>query len=161
MEKATFAAGCLWHVEDFFMAVPGVISTTVGYTGGHTENPTYEQVCSHTTGHAEAVEVIYDPKKVTFEQLLDKFWENHDPTTLNRQGPDVGDNYRSAIFYHNDKQKELAENSKNAKEKSGKFDKPIVTEIVPLTKFYKAEEYHQKYYQKHGISSCPVPQMDM
>jgi len=160
-EKATFAAGCFWHVEDTFMAVPGVVETVVGYTGGHTENPTYEDVCSHTTGHAEAVEVTFDPLKVNYEQLLKVFWESHDPTTLNRQGPDIGDNYRSAIFYHNEEQKKLAERSKDELEKSGKHEGKIVTEIKAAGPFYKAEEYHQKYYQKHGISSCPVPQMEM
>ncbi|HZQ29955.1 MAG TPA: peptide-methionine (S)-S-oxide reductase MsrA [Patescibacteria group bacterium] len=159
LEKATFAAGCFWHVEDFFMQVPGVIETVVGYTGGKTVNPTYEMVCSHTTGHAEAVQVTFDPSKVSYEQLLKIFWENHDPTTLNRQGPDIGDNYRSAIFYHSDTQRKLAEKSLAEEQKNHK-DR-ITTEITPASTFYKAEEYHQKYYQKHGISSCPAPQMEM
>lgn len=158
MEKATFAAGCFWGVEEAFTHLPGVTETTVGYTGGHTKSPTYEDVCSHTTGHAEAVEVTFDPKEITFEQLLDKFWEIHDPTTLNRQGPDIGSNYRSAIFYHSGKQKKLAEESKNKLEKSGRLDRPVVTEIVPAGAFYKAEEYHQKYYHKHDAASinCPI-----
>lgn len=153
MDKATFAAGCFWGVEEAFTHLPGVLETIVGYTGGHTESPTYEQVVQHTTGHAEAVQITFDPKKISFEQLLNKFWEIHDPTTLNRQGPDVGDNYRSAIFYHNDEQKKLAERSKNDLDKSGKFESPVVTEIVAAGPFYKAEEYHQKYYHKHEISN--------
>ncbi len=143
------------------MSVPGVVETVVGYTGGHTENPSYEEVCSHTTGHAEAVQVTFDPEKVSYEQLLKVFWENHDPTTLNRQGPDIGNNYRSAVFCHSDDQKKLAEKFKTELEKSGKYKNSIVTEIVSASTFYKAEEYHQKYYQKHGISSCPAPQMEM
>lgn len=159
MEIATLAAGCFWHVQDAFMNLPGVIETAVGYTGGHTENPTYEQVCSHTTGHAEVVQVKFDPEKITYEKLLDKFWEIHDPTTLNRQGLDIGDNYRSAIFYSNDEQKKQAENSRNRIQ--AKYKDKVVTQIAPLGPFYKAEEYHQRFYEKHGISSCPVPQMDM
>lgn len=161
LEKATFAAGCFWHVEDDFMKIPSVKETVVGYTGGHTDNPNYENVCTHTTGHAEAVGITFDPKEVSYAELLEEFWKLHDPTTLNRQGPDIGDNYRSAIFYHNDEQRKLAEKSKEDLDKSGKYKDKIVTEIVPLTKFYKAEEYHQKYYQKHGLSACPLPQMDM
>lgn len=150
--KATFGAGCFWHVEDLLSKTKGVKSTAVGYTGGQLPNPSYEEVCTDKTGHAEVVEVEYDPKEISFEDLLDVFWNNHNPTTLNRQGPDVGIQYRSAIFYHNDEQKEVAEKSKEELEKSGKFDKPIVTQIVPASTFYKAEEYHQKYFKKHGFS---------
>lgn len=150
--KATFGAGCFWHVEDLLNKTKGVKSTTVGYIGGQLQNPTYEEVCTDKTGHAEAVEVDYDPDEISFEELLDIFWSNHNPTTLNRQGPDVGIQYRSAIFYHDEKQKEIAQNSKRSLEKSGKFDNPVVTEIVPAPTFYKAEEYHQKYFKKHGFS---------
>jgi len=150
--KATFGAGCFWHVEDLLHKTKGVKSTAVGYIGGQLPNPTYEEVCTDKTGHAEAVEVDYDPDKISYKELLNVFWANHNPTTLNRQGPDVGIQYRSAIFYHNEKQKEIAENSKASLEKSGKYDSPIVTEIVPAPTFYKAEEYHQKYFKKHGFS---------
>ena len=150
--KATFAAGCFWHVEDLLNKTNGVKSSAVGYIGGQLPNPTYEEVCTDKTGHAEAVEVNYDPNEISFEELLDVFWSNHNPTTLNRQGPDVGIQYRSAIFYHDKKQKEIAENSKHSLEKSKKYDNPIVTEIVPAPTFYKAEEYHQKYFKKHGFS---------
>lgn len=150
--KATFGAGCFWHVEDLLNKTKGVKSTAVGYIGGQLENPTYEEVCTDKTGHAEAVEVEYDPDEISFEDLLNVFWTNHNPTTLNRQGPDVGIQYRSAIFYHDEKQKEIAENSKQSLEKSGKYDVPVVTEIVPAPTFYKAEEYHQKYFKKQGFS---------
>ena len=150
--KATFGAGCFWHVEDLLSKTKGVKSTKVGYTGGQLPNPTYEEVCTDRTGHAEAVEVEYDPEQISYQELLDVFWNNHNPTTLNRQGTDVGIQYRSAIFYHNDEQKETAEKSKENLEKSGRFDNPVVTEIVPAPTFYKAEEYHQKYFQKHGLS---------
>ena len=150
--KATFGAGCFWHVEDLLSKTKGVKSTQVGYTGGQLPNPTYEEVCTDRTGHAEAVEVEYDPDEISYEELLDVFWNNHNPTTLNRQGPDVGIQYRSAIFYHNDEQKEIAEKSKQELDNSGKFENPIVTEIVPAPSFYKAEEYHQKYFKKHGFS---------
>ncbi|MGY5143633.1 MAG: peptide-methionine (S)-S-oxide reductase MsrA [Candidatus Nitrosopumilus sp. bin_32a] len=150
--KATFGAGCFWHVEDLLNKTKGVTSTAVGYIGGQLQNPTYEEVCTDKTGHAEAVEVEYDPDEISFEELLDVFWSNHNPTTLNRQGPDIGNQYRSAIFYHDEKQKEIAQNSKQLLEKSGKFDDPIVTEIIPAPTFYKAEEYHQKYFKKHGFS---------
>ena len=149
--KATFGAGCFWHVEDLLSKTKGVHSTQVGYIGGNIENPTYEQVCTDKTGHAEAVQVEYDPNEISFEELLDVFWSNHNPTTLNRQGPDVGIQYRSAIFYHDDTQKEIAEQSKQSLDTSGKYDSPIVTEIVPAPTFYKAEEYHQKYFQKCGM----------
>lgn len=147
-EVATFGAGCFWGVEAAFRKVKGVISTRVGYTGGHFENPTYEDVCSHKTGHAEAVEITYDHSIVTYEGLLNIFWKIHDPTTLNRQGWDVGTQYRSAIFYHNGEQKAEAEASKQKMKKSGIFKKEIVTEIVPATNFYEAEEYHQQYNEK-------------
>ncbi|MEX0863231.1 peptide-methionine (S)-S-oxide reductase MsrA [Nitrosopumilus sp.] len=150
--KATFGAGCFWHVEDLFSKTKGVNSTAVGYIGGQLPNPTYEEVCTDKTGHAEAVEVDYNPDEISFEELLKIFWENHNPTTLNRQGPDVGIQYRSAIFYHDEKQKEIAENSKQTLEKLDKYSLPIVTEIVPAPTFYKAEEYHQKYFKKHGFS---------
>ena len=150
--KATFGAGCFWHVEDLLNKTKGVKSTTVGYIGGKLQNPTYEEVCTDKTGHAEAVEVEYDPDEISFEDLLNVFWTNHNPTTLNRQGPDVGIQYRSAIFYHDETQKEIAEKSKRELDQTGKFDNPIVTEIVPAPTFYKAEEYHQKYFKKHGFS---------
>jgi peptide-methionine (S)-S-oxide reductase len=150
--KATFAAGCFWHVEDLFRKTKGVKSTKVGYIGGNLSNPTYEEVCTDRTGHAEAVEVDYDPDEISYEELLDVFWNNHDPTSLNRQGPDVGIQYRSSIFFHDESQKEIAQKSKEDLESSGKFPKKIVTEITPAPEFYKAEEYHQKYFQKHGFS---------
>ena len=150
--KATFGAGCFWHVEDLLEKTKGVKSTTVGYTGGQLPNPTYEEVCTDKTGHAEAVEVEYDPDEISYEELLDVFWNNHNPTTLNRQGPDMGIQYRSAIFYHNDEQKEIAEKSKQLLNKSGKHNDPVVTQIVPAPTFYKAEEYHQKYFKKHGFT---------
>jgi peptide-methionine (S)-S-oxide reductase len=155
-EKATFAAGCFWHVQYDFDQIPGVISTTVGYTGGVTENPTYKQVCTDKTGHAEAVEIIYDPNKVSYDKLLDVFFENHNPTTKNRQGPDVGYQYRSAIFYHNAEQQKAALAKISELSKSGKFSRPIVTEVKPAGPFYKAEDYHQKYLEKRDLKSCPV-----
>lgn len=154
MEIATFAAGCFWGVEASFRQIKGVKSTRVGYTGGQMKNPTYEDVCSDETGHAEAVEVTFDPKKVSYEKLLEVFWQNHDPTQLNMQGPDVGTQYRSAIFYHNQKQKEAA--IKSLKEEQKKYKKPIVTEIKPATTFYIAEEYHQQYLEKRGLSTCNI-----
>lgn len=149
-EKATFAAGCFWGIEDAFMQLEGVVSTRVGYTGGHTENPTYREVCGDTTGHAEAVLVEYDPQKISYDALLKLFWQIHNPTTLNRQGPDIGSQYRSAIFYHTPEQEEHAKRSKAEMDEAGRFKDPIVTEIIPATPFYEAEEYHQKYNQKHG-----------
>jgi peptide-methionine (S)-S-oxide reductase len=148
---ATFAGGCFWCMEPPFDELPGVMSTTSGYTGGQTRNPTYEEVSAGHTGHAEAVEVVYDPARITYEQLLDVFWKNIDPITPNRQFCDVGSQYRSAIFYHGDEQQLLAEKSKRAIESSGRFDEPIVTEIHPAGPFYKAEEYHQDYYKKNPI----------
>ena len=153
-ETATFAAGCFWGVEATFRQIKGVKATAVGYTGGRMDKPTYEDVCTNTTGHAEAVEVEFDPTEVGYGQLLDVFWKNHDPTTLNRQGPDHGTQYRSAIFYHSPEQKAAAEASKQALEKSGKYRRPIVTEIVPASTFWKAEDYHQQYLEKRGMSSC-------
>lgn len=154
MEKATFAAGCFWGVEEKFRTTPGVISTKVGYTGGHTENPSYEQVCNKTTGHAEAVELEFDPKKISYEELLNVFWNMHNPTTLNRQGPDFGSQYRSAIFYHSEGQKKLAEKSKE--ENQSRFTNPIVTEITEAPAFWDAEDYHQKYIMKRGGGSCHI-----
>lgn len=154
-EQATFAAGCFWGVEADFRAVPGVVRATVGYTGGTTENPTYPQVCTGKTGHAEAVLVEFDPAKVSYAQLLDVFWKNHDPTTPNRQGPDVGTQYRSAIFYHGDAQRQAAVDSRKRLEQAHAFPRPIVTEIVPAVPFYRAEEYHQQYLEKHGQARCP------
>lgn len=156
MEKASFAAGCFWGVEAAFRQVEGVLATAVGYTGGHTESPTYESVCSGKTGHAETVEVEYDPSKVSYEKLLDVFWENHDPTTLNRQGPDVGEQYRSAIFFHSPEQESAAVASKASLEKSGRYKRPVVTEIRPASTFYRAEEYHQRYLEKHGLAHCRI-----
>jgi peptide-methionine (S)-S-oxide reductase len=155
-EKATFAAGCFWGVEVEFRNVPGVVDAAVGYTGGKLANPTYENVCSDETGHAEAVEVEFDPARVTYERLLDVFWENHDPTTLNRQGPDVGTQYRSAIFFHSPGQKAAAEASRAKLGASGRYKRPIVTEIVPAETFWRAEEYHQRYLEKRGLASCKI-----
>lgn len=157
MAKATFAAGCFWGVEDAFRHIKGVKSTTVGYTGGTLKNPTYEDVCTGRTGHAEAVEIDYDPAQVTYEQLLGVFWESHDPTTLNRQGPDIGTQYRSEIFYHDAAQEQSARGSKTLLEKSGVFKRPIVTEIAPASEFFQAEEYHQQYFEKRGMKSCHLP----
>ena len=147
-ETVTLGAGCFWGVEYVFERVPGVVSTEVGYAGGHTENPTYRDVCSHGTGHAEVLRVEFDPAKVTLEQLLEVFWAMHDPTQVNRQGPDVGDQYRSAIFTTSDEQQRLAEASRDAAQE--RFDRPIATEIEPAGPFYPAEDYHQQYYDKNG-----------
>jgi peptide-methionine (S)-S-oxide reductase len=154
--KATFGAGCFWGVEAAYRQVPGVTSTTVGYLGGTLKNPTYYDVCSGRTGHAEVVQVEYDPERVTYDDLLTVFWENHDPTTLNRQGPDVGTQYRSAIFYHDEDQKAAAIASKEERERRGRYRRPIVTEITPATEFYEAEDYHQQYLEKRGLSSCHI-----
>ena len=156
MAKATFAAGCFWGVEAAFRQIPGVSSTRVGYTGGELKNPTYKQVCSDRTGHAEAVEVEYDPAKVKYDDLLQVFWENHDATQLNRQGPDSGTQYRSAIFYHSPEQEQAARKSKSALDKSGKYSRPIVTQIVPAVTFYEAEDYHQQYLEKRGLATCHI-----
>ena len=156
MAKATFAAGCFWGVEAAFRQVEGVLETAVGYLGGRAENPTYESVCSGRTGHTETVEVEYDPAKVKYEQLLDVFWENHDPTTLNRQGPDVGEQYRSAIFFQTPEQEASARTSKEKQEKSGRYKRPIVTEIAPASTFWRAEEYHQQYLEKRGLAHCRI-----
>ena len=153
-DTATFAAGCFWGVEAAFREIKGVVNATVGYTGGHTEHPTYRDVCSNTTGHAEAVQVEFDPAKVSYQQLLNAFFNMHDPTTKNRQGPDVGSQYRSAIFFHSPEQESLARATVKRLEADKKSSRPIVTEIVPAGTFWKAEEYHQRYYEKHGVRSC-------
>ncbi len=151
LEKATFGAGCFWGVEHEFRQLDGVANTVVGYAGGHTDNPTYEEVCSHNTGHAEVVQVEYDPSKIPYDKLLETFWSIHDPTQLNRQGPDIGTQYRSVIFFHNMAQEQAAKASKEALEKSGK---KIATQIEPAPTFWPAEDYHQQYYEKKGIGSC-------
>jgi peptide-methionine (S)-S-oxide reductase len=154
MEKAVFGAGCFWHVEEEFRKAEGVLATQSGYMGGTKENPTYDEVCSGTTGHAEVVEVTFDPAIVSYEQLLEIFWECHDPTQLNRQGPDVGNNYRSVIFYFSAEQAATAKASLMKGEKSGRHSRPIVTEITEAKDFWRAEEYHQQYCVKHGLASC-------
>ncbi len=153
-ETATFAAGCFWGVEAAFRQIPGVLDAVSGYTGGTTEHPTYRQVCGHGTGHAEAVEVTFDPKRVTYEQLLDAFWSIHDPTQLNRQGPDVGDQYRSAIFTHSPEQQREAVASRDAERT--KHARPVVTQILPAPAFWRAEEYHQRYFEKNGGAACHI-----
>jgi len=155
LETATFAAGCFWGVEDTFMKKKGVKATSVGYTGGNFSNPTYEDVCTDKTGHAEAIQLRFDPREVSYEELLDLFWSIHDPTTKNRQGPDIGSQYRSTIFYHTAEQENIAKKSKQDLDDS-KFQNKIVTEIVPAKTFYPAENYHQKYYQKNGGGSCYI-----
>jgi peptide-methionine (S)-S-oxide reductase len=155
-EKATFAAGCFWGVETAFRQVPGVLDATVGYSGGTKDEPTYEDVCTGRTGHAESVEVEFDPERVSYGQLLDVFWENHDPTTRNRQGPDVGTQYRSAVFFHDEAQRLEAEASKERLEKSGRYRRPVVTEISPAQTFWRAEEYHQRYLEKRGLAHCKI-----
>jgi peptide-methionine (S)-S-oxide reductase len=156
MAKAIFAAGCFWGVEEAFRQLKGVTSTTVGYTGGTMKDPSYKDVCTGTTAHAEAVEVEFDPKQISYDQLLSVFWQSHDPTTLNRQGPDYGTQYRSAIFYEDAEQEAAARRSKAELEKSGLFKRPIVTEIKPASEFYRAEDYHQQYFEKRGIKSCHI-----
>lgn len=156
VEKATFAAGCFWGVEATFRQINGVVSTQVGYTGGRTDKPTYEDVCTDRTGHAEAVEVTYDPSRVRYEDLLNVFWQNHDPTTPNRQGPDVGEQYRSAVFYHSAAQEAAAKTSKAHLESEHRFRRPITTQIVAAGPFYRAEEYHQQYLEKRGLSTCHI-----
>ena len=156
LQTATFGAGCFWGVEATFRQTPGVKETAVGYAGGHLDNPTYEDVCYRDTGHAEVVQVVFDPAKVSYETLLEVFFENHDPTTLNRQGPDVGAQYRSAIFVHDDVQREAAERVKRELDASGRYRRPIVTEVTPAGPFYRAEEYHQRYLEKRGLASCHI-----
>jgi peptide-methionine (S)-S-oxide reductase len=156
MAKATFAAGCFWGVEATFRQIPGVTATRVGYTGGDLKSPTYKDVCTDRTGHAEAVEVEYNPAEVSYGDLLNVFWENHDPTQLNRQGPDFGTQYRSAIFYHSPEQEQAARASKQAREESRQFSGPIVTQIVPAVTFYEAEDYHQQYLEKRGLATCHI-----
>ena len=154
--KSTFAAGCFWGVEALFLQTKGVVSTEVGYTGGKTENPTYEEVCSGTSGHAEAIQIEYNPSIITYEKLLVLFWDNHNPTTINQQGPDIGEQYRSAVFFHNKEQESIAKQMMEKLQETAiqKFGKKIVTQIVPATKFYRAEEYHQKYLEKHPERFC-------
>jgi len=154
MENATFGAGCFWGVEAAFRQIKGVKSTAVGYMGGKLKNPTYQDVCTDRTGHAEVVQVTYDPAEVSYEELLRVFWDNHDPTTLNRQGPDSGTQYRSVIFYHTPEQEAAAKASKEALSKSGRFKRPIVTEITAAPEFWKAEDYHQQYLEKRGLAHC-------
>lgn len=155
-EKATFGAGCFWGVEEAFRKVKGVVATQVGYMGGTTTYPTYEQVCTGQTGHAEVVEVTYDPEVISYDTLLDLFWRIHDPTQKNRQGPDIGTNYRSVIFYHLSDQKVLAEASRDRLQQSGRYRRPIVTEIVPASTLWRAEEYHQRYFEKRGGGTCHI-----
>ncbi len=159
-EIATFGAGCFWGVETTFRSLPGVTDAAVGYLGGTLKEPTYHDVCTGRTGHAEVVEVHFDPEKVSYQRLVDVFFQMHDPTTMNRQGPDVGTQYRSAIFFHSPEQKAIAEAAKEKWNKSGKYRRPIVTEITPASTFYRAEEYHQQYLAKHGQASCHVAAFD-
>lgn len=156
MAKATFGAGCFWGVEAAFRKVKGVTDTAVGYMGGTLDNPTYPDVCSGNTGHVEVVQIEYDPSQVCYEELLSVFWNMHDPTQLNRQGPDVGSQYRSVIFYHTPEQKAAAEESKARLQESGRYDRPVVTEIIPASTFWRAEEYHQRYLEKHGLDTCHI-----
>ena len=156
MDKATFAAGCFWGVEDAFRQVKGVVSTTVGYTGGTKADPSYKEVCTGATGHAEAVDLEFNPEEVSYLELLAVFWKSHDPTTLNRQGPDFGTQYRSAIFFHDAGQEKTARDSKDVLEKKGVLSRPIVTQIQAAGPFYRAEEYHQQYFEKQGIRSCHI-----
>jgi peptide-methionine (S)-S-oxide reductase len=154
-QQAVFGAGCFWGVQFYFDQVPGVLQTTVGYSGGHTQNPTYEEVCTHTTGHAESVLVAFDPQHLSYEMLVRHFFRLHDPTQLNRQGPDVGDSYRSVIFYYTDEQKATAEQVRDEVQKT--LSQPIVTQIVPVQPFYEAEDYHQKYAERTGRGMCHIP----
>jgi peptide-methionine (S)-S-oxide reductase len=156
MAKATFAAGCFWGVEAAFRELTGVTSTRVGYIGGNTQNPTYKDVCTDRTGHAEAVEIEYDPATLSYEKLLQVFWENHDPTQFNRQGPDYGSQYRSGIFYHTPEQEAEAKASKEKLEQAHRYNKPIVTQIVPANTFFEAEDYHQQYLEKRGLATCHI-----
>lgn len=154
MALATFGTGCFWHVEETFRQLPGVLTTTAGYMGGHLPNPTYEQVCTNTTGHAEVVQLQYDPAQISYEQLLDTFWRTHDPTQVDRQGPDVGSQYRSVIFFQTPQQAHAAKQSKQARDASGEYSAPVATQILPAQIFYRAEEYHQRYIQKGGQPAC-------
>jgi peptide-methionine (S)-S-oxide reductase len=156
MDEATFGAGCFWGVEAAFQQMKGVTATAVGYAGGTLKDPTYQDVCTNRTGHAEVVQVEFDPSQVSYDDLLRVFWENHDPTTLNRQGPDVGTQYRSVIFFHTPEQEAAAKASKEALSKSGRFKRPIVTEILPAPQFWRAEEYHQQYLEKRGQTHCHI-----
>src|SRR5580700_3303827 len=156
MEKATFGAGCFWGVEAAFRQIKGVKSTAVGYMGGKLKDPTYQDVCTDRTGHAEVVQVEFNPSEVSYQELLRVFWDNHDPTTLNRQGPDTGTQYRSAIFFHDAEQEKAARDSKAILEREGVFKRPIVTQIQPASAFYRAEEYQQQYFEKQGIRSCHI-----
>ena len=156
MEQATFGAGCFWGVEAAFRTVPGVVETEVGYSGGETEDPTYKEVCTDRTGHAEVVRVVYDPSRVSYESLLKVFWNAHDPTQVNRQGPDVGSQYRSVIYYHSPEQKAAAEASKQAERDSRRHPGPIATAIEPAGPFYAAEDYHQQYLEKRGLATCRI-----
>ncbi len=155
-ETATFAAGCFWGVEVTFRNVDGVLDAIVGYTGGHTDNPTYKEVCTDTTGHAEAVDVTFDPERVSYEHLLEVFWQNHDPTQVNRQGPDYGSQYRSAVFFHSPDQEATARKSKEVLDASGRLAKPVATEITPASPFWPAEDYHQRYLEKRGQATCRI-----
>lgn len=156
VEKATFGAGCFWGVESTFREVDGVVDAAVGYEGGHTTNPSYKDVCTDMTGHAEVIELDFDPSKVSYEKLLDIFWNSHDPTQVNRQGPDFGTQYRTVIFFHTPEQEKAAKQSKEALEKSGRFSRPVATQIVPAQTFYRAEDYHQQYLAKRGLRHCHV-----
>ena len=155
-EQATFGAGCFWGVEETFRQLPGVLDTKVGYMGGKLENPTYRDVCSDRTGHAEVVQITFDPAKISYTQLLDVFWNAHDPTTLNRQGPDVGTQYRSVILFHSPAQEAEAQRSLEAVQRSGRFRRPVVTRIEPAQTFWQAEDYHQRYLEKQGLGSCHI-----
>jgi len=155
-EIATFGAGCFWGIEAAFRQVPGVLDAAVGYSGGKTQNPSYQEVCTDTTGHAEVVQVTFDPEKLSYEQLLEVFWSIHDPTQVNRQGPDYGKQYRTAIFFHSPEQEAAAKKSKQALEASGKLRRPVATEITPAGPFWRAEEYHQRYLEKRGAASCHI-----
>jgi peptide-methionine (S)-S-oxide reductase len=155
-EIATFGAGCFWGIEAAFRRVPGVLDAAVGYSGGQTQNPSYQDVCTDTTGHAEVVQVTFDNEKLSYDQLLDVFWTIHDPTQVNRQGPDYGKQYRTAIFFHSPEQQAAAKKSKQALEASGKLRRPVATEITPAGTFWRAEEYHQRYLEKHGLRQCHI-----
>jgi peptide-methionine (S)-S-oxide reductase len=155
-EIATFGAGCFWGIEAAFRRVPGVLDAVSGYSGGHTQNPSYQEVCTDTTGHAEVVQVTFDPEKVSYDQLLNVFWTIHDPTQVNRQGPDYGAQYRTAIFFHSPEQEATAKKSKQALDASGKLRRPVATEITPAGPFWRAEEYHQRYLEKRGAASCHI-----